>query len=83
MPGPENAVITFAIMRSFKDDGPDETHPLLWDRYLKIATANSQVGAELNRTLPEKAARKERGKSSRSVVSDKLFFTYSTLNLNI
>jgi hypothetical protein len=34
-------------MRSFKDDGPDETQPLFWDRYLKIATANSQVGAEI------------------------------------
>jgi hypothetical protein len=41
---------TFATMRSFKDDGPDETHPLFWRRYLKIGTANSQVGAELDGT---------------------------------
>jgi hypothetical protein len=70
--GPENAVITFATMRSFKDNGPNETHPLFWDRYLKIATANSQVGAQLNGKLLRKAARGGRRKGSRSGVSGKL-----------
>jgi hypothetical protein len=70
--GPENAVITLATMRSFKGDGPDETDPLFWDRYLKIATANSQVGAKLNGTLLGKAARGGRRKGSRSLVSGKL-----------
>ncbi len=75
---PENAVITFATMRSFKDDGPDETHPLFWQRYLKIGTANSRVGAELNWKLLGKAAtgrgrgRGKGRKDSRSVASGKL-----------
>ena len=55
--GPENAVVTFATMRSFKDDGPDESHPLFWDWYLKIATADSQDGDKLNGTISGKAAR--------------------------
>jgi hypothetical protein len=79
--GPENAVITFATMRSFKDDGPDETHPLFWDRYLKIAMANSQVGAKLNGTSSGKAARG--GSGSRSAVSGKLLsFTRGSLTIS-
>jgi hypothetical protein len=35
--GPENAT----TMCSVNEDGPDDRHPLFWDKYLKIATANS------------------------------------------
>ena len=59
--GPENAVITFATMRSFKDDGPDETHPQFWHRYMKIGTANSQVGAEPNGYYWERQLREGEG----------------------
>jgi hypothetical protein len=49
-------------MRSFKDDGPDKTHPLFWDRYLKIETANSQDGHKLNRILLGRKLRREKKK---------------------
>ena len=56
--GPEDAVVSFASMRSFKDNGPDESHHLFWDRYLKISTVQIQGGAALHGTARGKVGRR-------------------------
>ena len=40
--GPEDAIITFAVMRSFKAGGFDESRPGFWKRHLKIVKPASQ-----------------------------------------